>query len=84
MAKQKIEGLISELHQRFGDDETSHEQQALMAQLQSQLAEWEGPESADGDLEETARLLLKEVAERHPKAALVIREILETLANIRL
>ncbi len=84
MPKQKIEGLISELHQRFGDDETSAEQQRLMAQLQSQLSEWDGPAAGDGDIEETARLLLKEVAERHPKAALTIREILETLANIRL
>ena len=84
MPKQKLEGLISDLHDKFGDDETSPEQARLIAQLQSQLSEWEGPEPADGDVEETARLLMQDIADKHPKAAKVVKEILETLANLRL
>ncbi|MDT8398787.1 MAG: DUF4404 family protein [Pseudomonadales bacterium] len=84
MPKEKIAGLISDLHERFGDDETSPQQKQLMAQLQSQLDGWQGPAPADGDMEKTAELLLEDIEEHHPKAARVIREILETLANIRL
>ena len=79
MAKQKVEGLISQLHDRIGDDETSEEQARLMAQMQSQLAGWEGERPGDGDLRTTAELLLEEIEENHPKAAMVLRDIIATL-----
>ena len=81
MAKKKIEGLISNLHQRFADSETSPEQEALLAQMQSQLSEWQGPKP-DNNLAETTEMLLNDLEEKHPKAAAVARDILDTLAQI--
>ena len=81
MPKQHIEGLLGELHDRFADSDTSPQQEAMLAQMQSQLAEWEGPKPPE-DFEETAELLLQEVEEDHPLASKIIREIITTLGNI--
>jgi len=81
MPKQHIEGLISQLHEKFADSDTSPQQEAMLAQMQSQLAEWEGPKPAD-DFTETADMLLQEIEEEHPKAAAIIHEIINALGNI--
>ncbi len=81
MPKQHIEGLLTQLHEKFADGDTSPQQEAMLAQMQSQLAEWEGPKPS-GDFTETAELLLQEIEDEHPKAARIIREIINTLGNI--
>ena len=81
--KQHVEGLMSQLHEKFAStDDTSPEQKALLMQLQSQLAEWEGPKPADGSVVTTAELLLEEIDERHPQLTHLIREILDALGKI--
>jgi len=81
MPKQHIEGLISELHHRFADSDTSPQQEAMLAQMKSELAEWEGPKPSEG-FRTTAERLLQEMEEDHPLTAAVIHEIINTLNNI--
>ena len=81
MPKQHIEGLITQLHEKFADSDTSPQQEAMLAQMQSQLVEWEGPKPSD-DFTETAEMLLQEMEEEHPKTSAIIREIINTLNNI--
>ncbi len=81
MPKQQIEGLLTQLHEKFADSNTSPQQEAMLAQLQSQLTDWEGRKPS-GNFTETAELLLQEIEEEHPKAAGIIREIINTLGNI--
>ena len=81
MPKHHIEGLITQLHDRFADSDTSPEQEAMLARMKSQLAEWEGPKPPE-DFSETAEMLLQEVEEEHPKAAGLVREIINALNSI--
>ena len=81
MPKQHIEGLISELHDRFADSDTSPQQEAMLEQMKSELAEWEGPKPSEG-FRTTAERLLQEMEEDHPRTAAVIHEIINTLNNI--
>lgn len=81
MAKQHIEGLISQLHEKFADSDTSPQQEAMLAQMQSHLAEWEGPKPPE-NFQETAEQLLEEVEEEHPRAAALLAEIIRILNSI--
>lgn len=81
MAKQHIEGLLTQLHERFADSDTSPQQEAMLAQMQSQLTGWDGPKPPE-DFTETAEILLQEVEEDHPTAAKLVREIINALNNI--
>jgi hypothetical protein len=82
MARQKVEGLLTQLHERFADSDTSPQQEALLQQLQGQLAEWEGPVPADGNVVNTAELLLEEVREKHPHLSRIVTEILDVLGRL--
>jgi len=82
MPKQHIEGLLTQLHEKFATSDTSPEQEALMQQLQGQLAGWEGPTPPDGSVVSTAELLLEELKERHPQLAEVLRELVDGLGRI--
>lgn len=82
MARQKVEGLLTQLHERFADSDTSPQQEALLQQLQGQLAEWEGPVPADGNIVNTAELLLEEVQEQHPHLSRIVTEILDVLGRL--
>lgn len=85
MPRERIEGLISELHDKFANSDTSPEQDRMIARMQSELEEWRGPKPpADGDLKEAAERLLEDIEELHPKASMVVREIIQTLAGIGL
>jgi len=81
MAKQHIEGLLSDLHEKFADSDTSPQQEAMLEQIKSQLSEWEGPKPSD-DFTETAEMLLQEVEEEHPTAAGILRQIINALDSI--
>lgn len=81
MAREHIEGLISDLHDRLGAGRSSPQQERMLAQMRAQLADWDGESPPDGDLRETAELLLEEVEEKHPTAAKVLRDIIQSLHN---
>lgn len=82
MAKQHIEGLLTHLHAKFAASDTSPEQDALLRQLQGQLAEWEGPRPPDGSVVTTAELLLEALEEKHPQLSQVVRELITALGRI--
>lgn len=81
MPKAHIEGLISQLHERLTDSDTSPQQDALMAKMQSQLAGWEGDAPADGDIRKTAELLADELEENHPKLAMFVKDLVQAMHN---
>lgn len=82
MAKQHVEGLLTQLHARFADSDTSPQQEALLQQLQGQLAEWQGPVPADGNIVTTAELLLEEMKEHHPQMVSILRELINALGKL--
>ena len=82
MPKVKIANLLTSLHDRFGDDLTSPQQQQLMADLQNHMHKWGEEEPVDPDFQETVNVLLENIEEQHPKAAIVVREIMAVLKNI--
>ncbi len=79
MPNQHIEGLLTRLHARFADSDTSPQQQALMQQLQAGI---NGSAAADGSLKTTAEMLLLELQDRHPVIAEALRELIEELGSI--
>jgi len=80
--KQEMEGLLSALHEKYAASDTSPEQDALMAQLQAQLADWEGPQPPDGSVVTTAELLIDQLEERHPHLSAALREVVNLLGRI--
>ena len=82
MTTEKITGLVTQLHDHITTNVTSPEQEALLLQLHSQLANWEGAPAPDGSPVSTAELLLEELDDNHPQLSLVIREIIDALARI--
>ena len=84
MPKEKIKGLISELHEKLSVSDSSPQQELLLAQLQAQLDSWEGPKPANGDIKDVVHELLEELEEKHPKAARIALEIAESLGHLGL
>lgn len=82
MPRKKIENLISQLHDTFGDDETSAQQARLMQDLENHIHNWDEPALPDPTIAETVEMLLEEIEEDHPKAAAVVKQIMEVLQNI--
>jgi hypothetical protein len=82
MPKQTLQNLISNLHDQFGDDETSAQQQQLMQALESHIHGMDEAAPVDPNVQETLTLLLDDVEVRHPQAAGIIREVMEALKNM--
>ena len=82
MPKKKIERLMSDLHEQFGGDLTSPQQQQLMEKMQHHLHRWGENEPLEPNFQESVELLLEDIKDKHPKAAAVIKEVLEVLNNI--
>lgn len=84
MPKEKIENLITELHEKLTAVDSSQQQELLLAQLQAQLDSWEGPTPANGDIKDIVEELFHELEEKHPKTARITLEILENLGHLGL
>ena len=82
MPKQKAQILISDLHERFGDELTSPQQQALMSQLESHIHNMDESEPVEPGFLETIDVFIAEIESEHPNAAAIVSKILETLKNI--
>ena len=82
MPKAKITHLMTSLHERFGDDLTSPQQQQLIKDLQSHIHAWNEKEPVDPNFQDTVNVLLEDIEEEHPKAAVIVREIMHILQNI--
>jgi hypothetical protein len=82
MPKTKIENLITHLHEQFGDDLDSPQQQQLMQQMQYHLHQLNEADPKDPGLRETAELLLENLEVNHPQAAIFVREIISLLQGM--
>ena len=82
MPKQKVQSLISDLHERFGDELTSPQQQALMLQLKSHIHDLDESEPVEPGFLETIDTFISQIEDDHPNAAVIVSKILETLKNI--
>lgn len=82
MPKEKAAALISDLHERFADDETSPQQDEMMAKLQAHIHELGENDPVEPSFIDAVELLLADIETDHPKAAAVTRQLLETLRNI--
>lgn len=82
MPQQKIENLISQLHDLYGTDETSPEQQRLLADLERHVHTRGTADRPDPVPLETLETLVEEMAVEHPRTATVMRQLMETLKNI--
>jgi hypothetical protein len=77
-----LKALIIDLHDSFGDEETSSQQQQLMQQLHTYVHDVDTAEPVPPSLIESAEILLDEVEEGYPQAAAIIRQVIKTLGNI--
>lgn len=82
MSKARIEYLMTELHERFGELEPSPQQQRLLAELQTHVHEVTESDKPDPTPLETIELLLDNVRGDHPRVAAILRELMDTLKNI--
>jgi len=82
MPQERMQNLITEMHEMFGDDQPSEQQKRLMDELQRHVHPKGSKDQADLVPLETLELLVEEVAVEHPRTAAVMREILNTLRNI--
>ena len=84
MPRQELQNLITRLHEQFGSDAASPEQQRWMQSLQQHLHAPNEPAPTEPNLADTANLLLESLEEEHPQAAGIVREILQTLGRLGL
>jgi hypothetical protein len=82
MPKQKVEHLITDLHERFADDLTSPEQIALLEQVKSHIHNMNEASPADPTFLDTVERLVAEIEVEHPTAASILEQVLSTLKNI--
>ena len=82
MPKEQAQALISEWHDRFGDEQTSSQQADLMMRLNAHIHELGEQEPVDPTMLDAVELYLTEVESDHPQGAAVVRQLLETLKNI--
>ncbi|MEH6519015.1 MAG: DUF4404 family protein [Halioglobus sp.] len=82
MPVENLKALIGELHDSFGDNETSTQQQQLMEQLQTYIHDIDTAEPVPPGLIESAEILLEEVEEGYPQTAASIRQVINALGNM--
>lgn len=82
MPQEKINHLITDLHERFGDDLVSDQQKALMDNLNRHMSVEGDVDLADPNFKETLDLLLEDVEADHPQAAAVVREVMSVLNSM--
>lgn len=82
MPKQQAQNLITELHERFADDEVSAQQADLMMRLNAHIHELGEEDPVDPSMLDAVELYMGEVEADHPQVAAVVKQLLETLKNI--
>ena len=82
MPKQKAITLISDLHDRFGDDEQSAEQKRLLESLQQHIHELGEEDAPEPDFIDALEVLVTDTEVEHPAIATVLRTLVDTLKNI--
>jgi hypothetical protein len=81
MPNNQAKNLLSTLEKNL-DCELSDSQRALMQQVNNHIHATNEPEPSDPSLQETLELLLLDIEQQHPKAAVITREIIKTLSDM--
>lgn len=79
--KPRINNLLTQLHDTFGDNEPSPQVAHLMQEMQRHVQHWESPAPEEALLD-TAEALATELEVEHPAASTVVRKIIEALNNM--
>jgi len=82
MPKAKIENLMSELHERFGEVDMSPQQERLLAELQAHVHDATEGSVKDPTPLESVQLMIDDLGDNHPNVSALLRELLDTLKNI--
>lgn len=82
MPKTQAGHLISELHERFGDQLPSSQQQDLLMRLNSHIHELGEQDPVDPSFLDAVELYFNELENEHPQGAAIVKQLLETLKNI--
>jgi len=82
MPKAKIENLMSELHERFGEVDMSPQQERLLAELQAHVHDVTEGSVKDPTPLESVQLMIDDLGDNHPNVSALLRELLDTLKNI--
>ncbi len=82
MPKARIENLMTELHERFGEQQMSAEQQHLLSELQAHMHDVTDGTVKEPTPLETIQLMIEDLGDNHPNVSALLRELLDTLKNI--
>ena len=82
MPKARIENLMTELHERFGEQQMSAEQQHLLSELQARVHDVSEGSVKEPTPLETIQLMIEDLGDNHPNVSALLRELLDTLKNI--
>ncbi|MBC6904572.1 DUF4404 family protein [Saccharophagus sp. K07] len=82
MATTKLENLMTELHERFGEVEPSPQQQQLLEDLQQRIHNVSAGGAAEPTPLDTIEVMIESLGEKHPNVTALLRELLDTLKNI--
>lgn len=82
MPKEKIQNLLTELHESFGSAEPSQQQQALLAEVQRHIHDMGTPDVPDQTFSDTLELLVEDMKEDHPQGAAIVSQIMKVLVDI--
>lgn len=82
MATTKLENLMTELHERFGEVEPSPQQQQLLDDLQQRIHNVSTGGVGEPTPLDTIEVMIESLGEKHPNVTALLRELLDTLKNI--
>lgn len=82
MPKNNINNMISELNEIFGAEKPSKQQQQLLQELENHVHNVNESEPVDPSPMEIIETMLENLGEEHPKASLLLKQLLDTLKNI--
>lgn len=82
MPKQKLQSLLTELHESLGDTEPSAAQMDLLDSVERHAQALGDPVQKEPDLLDALELWVEEQREDHPAAASIIDQMIKTLGNI--
>jgi hypothetical protein len=78
----RMEALMTELHDTFGNHEPTPQQQQLMRSLEQHVHGVGEPDIERPDLVESLEVMVEDLEAEHPRTAGVFREILGALRNM--
>lgn len=81
-SREEMEALMTELHELFGRQEPTPQQEQLMRELQQHVHAEGEPETDRLDLVDSLEVMVEDLEAEHPRSAGVLRELMGILRNI--